>query len=135
MKNLNQKVYPATMRGGWTLIELIFIMVVIGILAGIAIKKLSVTRDDAALSTDVSNMNICIKDAQTFYTATGQDFTNTNNSTACTSVTCYDITYAINGIDFNVTTNPTAAGFCFDIDYIGGYLAKSYTFGGNSVAR
>ena len=41
------------MRAGWTMIELIFILIVIGILASIAIGKLSTTRDDAKLSADV----------------------------------------------------------------------------------
>ena len=135
MKRHNKTYSTAPMRAGWTLIELIFILVIIGILAAIAIKRLSVTRDDAALSTDVSNMNICIKDAQNYYTTTGQDFTSTNNSPACENVTCYNIIYAIHGVDFNVTTNPTAAGHCADIDYVGGYLEKSYNFGGSAVSR
>ena len=63
------------MRAGWTLIELIFIIIVIGILASIAISKLATTRDDAKLSADVSNMAVCIIDLGAVYTATHVDLT------------------------------------------------------------
>ena len=123
------------MRRGWTVIELIFVIIIIGILASIAIGRLAGTRDDAKLSSDVANMNICITDAQAHYTATGKDFNATDHSPACDFVTCFDIVYSINGKDFNVTTNPTAAPYCADIDYVGGDLAKSYDFGGSKVQR
>jgi len=125
------------MRPAWTLIELIFILVIIGLLAGIAIKKLSATRDDAKLSAIVSNMAICITDASAHYTATHQDYTATDHPVACdkNSTICYDIVYSVNGEDFNVTTDPTAAPYCLDIDNVGGHLAKSYDFGGQTIKR
>ena len=123
------------MRSGWTVIELIFIILILGILASIAIEKLATTRDDAKLSVDVSNMATCIRDASHTYTATGVDFTETDNSYACSDVICYDISYATDGKDFNVTTNATAAPYCRDIEYVGGHLAKSYNFGGSQVVR
>ena len=55
------------------MIELIFVIIIIGILAAIAIPKLAATRDDAKLSTDISNMNICIRDMDAIYTATHKD--------------------------------------------------------------
>ena len=125
------------MRDGWTLIELIFILVIIGLLAGIAIKKLSATRDDAKLSATVANMAICITDAANHYTATHRDYTLADHSTACdkNNTMCYNIIYSVNGEDFNVTTDPNAAPYCADIDYVGGHLAKSYDFGGIGVNR
>ena len=128
------------MRRGFTMIELIFVIVVIALLARISIGKLSATRDDAKLSATVSNMSICIIDASAHYTATGIDFTDAVHSTACdeNNTVCYDIVYAINGKDFNVSTDPTGNGmysFCTDIEYVGGHLAKIYNFGGQSVKR
>jgi len=130
------KVKPG-MRDGFTMIELIFVIVIIGLLAGIAIQRLSATRDDAKLSATVANMAVCITDASAHYTATHEDYTATNHPAACDqeNTKCYDIVYSINGEDFNVTTNPAAAPYCADIDNVGGHLAKSYDFGGQTIKR
>lgn len=44
------------MKNAFTMIELIFVIVVLGILAGIAIPKLAATRDDATLATMRANL-------------------------------------------------------------------------------
>ena len=125
------------MRSAWTVIELIFVIIIIGLLAGIAISKLSTTRDDAKLSATVANMNICIQDAYSHYTATHLDYTQTDHSYACdlNNTKCYDIIYAIDGVDFNVTINTTREFYCTDIENVGGHLAKSYDFGGQIIQR
>lgn len=126
-----------SMRAGWTFIELIFVIVIIGILAALAISKLSVTRDDAKLSATVSNMAICIKDANAIYIARHTDYTDAVHSDACerNKTLCYDFTYAISGRNFNVSLNPTGANYCADIENVGGHLAKRYDFGGQGVRR
>lgn len=120
------------MRAGWTVIELIFILIVIGILASIAISKLSGTRDDAKLSMDVSNMNICIRDMSTIYTATGISLEDIN-SDACDKVICY--TMDINRTHMVVDLNNSAPSYCDDIENVGGHLVQTYMFAGEGISR
>jgi len=122
-----------SMRAGWTLIELIFIILLIGILASIAIGKLSATRDDAKLSADVSNMSICITDIAANYTSTRvADI----NMTSCNNVYCYtiDLNESILNVDINESAKDVFS-FCTDIENVGGHLVKSYNIGGSSVNR
>ena len=126
----------SNMRTGWTVIELIFIIIVIGILAALALPKLAATRDDAKLSTTVHNMSVCIKDISAHYTATGLDYNDTVHPVACdkNNTKCYDFNYSIDGV-FTVTTNPTGDVYCADIENVGGHLAKHYDFGGSRIQR
>jgi type II secretory pathway pseudopilin PulG len=52
------------------MIELIFIIVIIGILASVAIPKLAVTKDDAKDAKIKSNVSTCLTDCAAVYTAT-----------------------------------------------------------------
>ena len=60
-------------RAGFTMIELIFVIVILGILAAVAIPKLAATRDDAEFSKMLANTGTCINDIGAAYTATGAD--------------------------------------------------------------
>lgn len=59
------------MKKAFTMIELIFVIVIIGILASIAIPKLAVTRDDAAISMCEGNIKVFIGDMKSYYTSKG----------------------------------------------------------------
>ncbi|WP_373034159.1 type II secretion system protein [Sulfurovum sp.] len=56
-------------RAGFTMVELLFVIVVIGVISAVAITKLSTTRNDAKISIELANMIICVKDLGAQYAA------------------------------------------------------------------
>ena len=58
-------------KSGFTMMELVFVIVVIGILAGLAVPKLMATRDDAEYSKAMQNIDILVRDLSNFYASQG----------------------------------------------------------------
>ena len=53
------------------MIELIFVIVILGILASVAIPRLAGTRDDAEISAAIGNLRTLVSDANVYYVTKG----------------------------------------------------------------
>jgi prepilin-type N-terminal cleavage/methylation domain-containing protein len=58
-------------RSGFTMIELVFVIVILGILASVAIPKLAATRDDANIAKASTEVSAIVSDLGSYYTAHG----------------------------------------------------------------
>ncbi|MCI7501593.1 MAG: type II secretion system GspH family protein [Campylobacter sp.] len=67
------------MKKGFTMIELIFVIVILGILASVAIPRLAATREDAEISAAVANLRTLVSDLSAYYTTKGGFGTGTDN--------------------------------------------------------
>ena len=75
------------MKKGFTMIELIFVIVILGVLASVAIPRLAATRDDAEVAKAATNLTTAVSDITAYYTAKGKfsngessDFTKMTNA-------------------------------------------------------
>nr|WP_321318130.1 type II secretion system protein [uncultured Campylobacter sp.] len=59
------------MKKAFTMIELIFVIVILGILASVAIPRLAATREDAEISTAVANLRTLVSDINSYYVVKG----------------------------------------------------------------
>ena len=93
------------MKKGFTMIELIFVIVILGILAAVAIPRLAATRDDAEFSKSATNIQTVVIDLGSYYTSQGNfsttysDMSNVANPVKAKSATCFTVKYASNNID------------------------------------
>jgi prepilin-type N-terminal cleavage/methylation domain-containing protein len=76
-------------RSGFTMIELIFVIVILGILASVAIPKLAATRDDAKISKALNELATLKSDMSAYYTSHGNYDTGAGNIQNMTNVTLY----------------------------------------------
>ena len=60
------------MKKGFTMIELIFVIVILGILASVAIPRLAGTRTDAEIAATVANLRTLVSDVASYYAVKGE---------------------------------------------------------------
>ena len=68
------------MKKAFTMIEPIFVIVIIGILAVVVISKISATRDDAKLTKVMSEITVAIQDINAYYVSQGKLALDTTNN-------------------------------------------------------
>ena len=73
------------MKKGFTMIELIFVIVILGILASVAVPRLAGTKADAEISAAVANLRTLLSDINSYYVAKGE-FSNTTKWNEITNV-------------------------------------------------
>ena len=113
------------MRSAFSQLELIFIIVIVGILAAVALPKLAEIANNAKLAMDTSNMGTCIRETSNYY-AIYRSRIPEGYATTCNKIKCYTLT--INDINFTVNTNNSGEDYCTDVENVGGHLAKTYSF-------
>ena len=123
------------MKKAFTMIELIFVIVIIGILAVIAIPRLSATRDDAKIVTEITNMKTCINDIANSYIAIGEE---TNNSASCHLLECSKMNFGKTLEDGNFSLDfitPPPKPYCQRVQklYHKHNLTTNFSFGGSKV--
>lgn len=117
MKNIKYK-------NAYTMIELIFVIVLLGILGTVAFNTLSVTRDDAKQAIFATNVSNCISDVGANHIATDNNITNLSISffSSCDK--------ANNHMASSIEANGTSA---IKVSNAGAGLDGVHTFGGKCM--
>jgi len=132
------------MRQAFTMIELIFVIVIIGILAAVAIPKLAATRDDAQIVRAVASGVTALKNLSSTYTATGA-FDNYTLTMADRDAPCFDFgdgnggTISVSVVATTSCGNSIVIAGVRDLGYKAGVTGsggseKSHKFGGSQVS-
>ncbi len=134
-------------KNAFTMVELIFVIVILGILAAVAIPNLVATRSDAKVATEVSSAAQVIQNLGAEFTAKGA-FTNYTIAEANLATKCFtfieenaadgNISIAIATVNVNCPANVRAAAISRAVDnglLSAGGTKKYFVFAGAGVVE
>ncbi len=143
-------------KNAFTMIELIFVIVILGILGAVAIGNIMATRDDAKISKTVSNISLVINDFGSYFISNGEfgtigDMSNVNFIEASStdlsgggSVTyeltsgsgvCFTFTTTSDGNLTIIHTGTDTGVVCSTVASLKADLIKTYSFSGAELAH
>ncbi len=105
------------MKKAFTMIELIFIIVIIGILSAIAFPKLMATRNNAKAATDLHYIATCINNVASYYTSQGEESTvdiGPCQKIKCANVILDDVNDGIITVEL-LDSNATGLNYCDEV--------------------
>ena len=146
------------MKKAFTMIELVFVIVILGILASFAIPKLAATRDDAEVAAGQQRMSSLLTGIGSYYTAHGTFDTNVSKMTNevlvdntnaifvgnfTTTVAyfgniartkrCLKLTVDDNNGTLKVESSSDGSAYCLALIGQLGSSIKTYKFGGSNI--
>lgn len=84
----------------FTIIELVFVIVILSILAVVSLPRLMTTRDDSKIASCLSDITTLVEDLTTYYTSQGNFTVNTNEMTNVKSTGLFHGVNDSNGINY-----------------------------------
>ena len=119
------------MQKAFTMIELIFAIMIIGVLAAVAIPKLAATRSDAEGARIVSALSICIGDAGSAYMKEASFHHITSTTSGCKIASeCFDLVESNEQGSLTVNSNANTDKVCQEAKRIAeqNLLMRSHVF-------
>ena len=115
------------MKNGFTMIELIFVIVILGILSAIAIPKMMATKDDANIVKEIQNARQIVKNA-------GVEYLTQGSFSSYPSSDCFEFTTTTDG-DLIVSLINTSDNLCQMVSSskLLSDINRTYHFGGSSI--
>ena len=114
-------------RNAFTMIELIFVIVILGILSAVAIPKLMATKDDANIVKEVANAKQTMQNAQS-------EFISQSSFSSYPDSKCFSFTGLADG-NFTVARINTTDLFCIQLfaSPLNKDINGTYQFGGTKI--
>ena len=121
------------MRSAFTLVELIFTIIIIALLASISIPKFNATKDDAKTSSVVTQLADCVSFAGAKYTSIGE--VSLNNTDCKMAKKCFDINIKDDNPKSGAVIVTSGSGVTNAEDKNKAYCQRAYTIAdGNSLS-